>query len=65
MGRDLVVNPCQSNCNWHPTDDEIDGLQVYACGACHSEWTAAQPWTPMNVDGEITAEVRSARAAHQ
>lgn len=63
MGRDLVVNDCQGRCNWHPTDDSIDGRQVFECGACRSEWTSAQRWTPQNADGEIPPAVSAARGA--
>lgn len=61
MGRALVANECQGKCSWSPTQDEIDGKQVFACGACKSEWTSAQSWTPRNWDGEISPEVARAR----
>ena len=61
MGRALAANECQGKCAWQPTDEEIDGRQVFECGACRSEWTADQSWTPRNWDGEISPEVARAR----
>lgn len=62
MGRDLAQHDCKGTCNWGPTDERIDDLQVFECASCHSEWTPAQAWTPRNAEGELSPEVAAARA---
>lgn len=61
MGRELASNECLGKCDWKPTEERIDDHQVFECGACHSEWTPAQSWTPRNWDGEVGADVAKAR----
>lgn len=65
MMRELKHNDCQGTCDWRPTDEVSDGIQLFSCGGCGSEWTADQGWTPRNGDGEVPAEVAAARAAAQ
>ncbi|MGD8215296.1 hypothetical protein [Aestuariimicrobium sp. Y1814] len=65
MGRELASNPCQTKCNWSARDEFIDGLRVFACSGCHSEWTAAEPWAPANVDGVQPTDVMAARIAYK
>lgn len=62
MGRELRHNDCQGKCDWYRGTDVTDGLPVFECHGCGSEWTAAQAWTPKNADGEIAEEVAAARA---
>ncbi|GAA1390359.1 hypothetical protein [Luteococcus peritonei] len=62
MTRELKHNDCQGKCDWKPTDEVDEGLQVFACGGCGSEWNTAQGWTPRNADGEVAPEVAAARA---
>lgn len=64
MGRELVANDCLGKCEWSRTDLSIEQRAVFACGACGSEWTHDQSWTPRNADGEINPEVGAERAAH-
>ena len=61
MGRPLKMSDCQGKCDWLPTEDQIDGHTVFQCGACTSEWTKAQSWTPRNADGEIPTAVVAER----
>ncbi|MFT3888242.1 MAG: hypothetical protein QM713_08785 [Arachnia sp.] len=65
MVRELAVNPCRRLCSWGPTDEWSDGLRVFRCAGCSSEWTVAEVWTPCNRDGEVPAEVSAARRAAQ
>lgn len=64
MGRELVANDCLGKCEWSRTDLSIEQRAVFGCGACGSEWTHDQSWTPRNADGEINPEVTAERAAH-
>ncbi|MGA4507886.1 hypothetical protein ACQB6R_02500 [Propionibacteriaceae bacterium G1746] len=64
MARELASGDCRGECNWTGTNDQIDDLQVFACGACGSEWIPTESWTPRNADGEIDPGVAAARAAH-
>ena len=41
---------------------ELDGLPLFACGGCGSEWVRSQTWTPIGSDGVVPAEV-AAQAA--
>lgn len=63
MTRELQATACQDKCDWRSADEQLDGLQVFRCGGCNSEWTTSQGWTPRNLDGEVPAEVAAARAA--
>lgn len=64
MSRELKSGDCKGACAWGGVDDQIDGLQVFACRTCGTEWTAAQTWTPRNEDGELDLGVAEARQAH-
>lgn len=64
MGRELKAGDCKGLCAWSGQDDEIDGLQVFACASCGQEWTSAEAWTPRNADGERDPGVDDARAAN-
>ena len=63
MGRELAQNPCRTECSWSGREDFIDGLRVFACAGCGSEWTAAEPWAPADVDGTQPLDVIAARIA--
>lgn len=70
MGRELKSGDCKGECAWSSVEDTgtgdntIDGVQVFACNACGSEWTHDQTWTPRNGDGELDPGVAAERAAH-
>ena len=64
MGRELKSGDCQGTCNWGPSGDQIDHMEVFTCSSCDSEWTHDQTWTPRNADGELNPEVAAERAAH-
>ena len=53
---DLEVFPCRSLCAWVPTR-----RSVFACRGCGSQWHPREPWTPIDADGTVPAEVRRAR----
>lgn len=59
----LTIAPCQKVCEWGPTEASYDGLRLYACSGCGSEWVRSEPWTPRNWDAEVPASVRAERAA--
>lgn len=63
--RELNSGDCQAKCDWHPTGDQIDGLDVFACASCKQEWISSEGWTPRNMDGKMAPEVAAARAAAQ
>lgn len=65
MTRELKSGDCQAKCDWHPTGDQIDSLDVFACSSCGQEWISSEGWTPRNMDGKMTPEVAAARAAAQ
>ena len=58
------MNPCRSLCAWVVTDRKLDGLDLFRCEGCRSEWTAAEGWTPIDGDGRVPPAVRAERAAH-
>lgn len=63
MTRDLTSNDCTGKCDWKPTDEQNDGLRIFACSGCGSEWTSNLGWTPRNADGEVSPEVLAEKAA--
>ena len=58
----LLQNPCVRLCDWDVTDDVRDGLAVFSCGGCASEWVRSEPWAPCDDDGTrkvaLRAEIR-------
>jgi len=59
----LAANPCRSLCSWHATPAQFEGEQLFACRGCGSQWTVAEAWTPIDYNGNIPAQVKSARLA--
>lgn len=55
----LTISPCRKLCDWGPVDGTYDGLPLFACSACGSEWVRTEPWTPRNWDVSIPASVRA------
>lgn len=48
----LDSRPCQQLCRWLPTRGESrDGLPLFHCSGCGSEWVRSEPWSPVDVDG--------------
>jgi hypothetical protein len=60
----LAANPCQQVCDWSATGGERDGLALFRCAACRSEWVRTEAWTPARADGSVSADV-AAEAAHR
>lgn len=59
--RPLAQSPCRDRCAWRATGDEVDGLALFACLGCGSEWVRTQPWTPANRDGRVPPAVQRER----
>jgi hypothetical protein len=59
----LHIAPCLKRCDWGPVDETYDGLRLFACSACGSEWVRTEPWTPRNWDVSIPDSVTAERAA--
>jgi hypothetical protein len=38
-----------------------DGLALFACASCGSEWTIDEAWTPIDADGTIPEAVQRER----
>lgn len=38
----LVANPCRDACGTVPTGDLLDGLPVYRCPGCESQWVESE-----------------------
>jgi hypothetical protein len=55
--RALEVQPCRSVCTWAPSGELLEGLPLFVCGGCGSEWVRTQAWTPIGADGVVSAEV--------
>jgi len=59
--------PCQSICVWRRTgarwyDERVGELSVFSCAGCGSEWVRTEPWTPIDVTGQVPAAVAVERA---
>lgn len=66
----LAVHPCRDLCTWRPatharTCEIRDGLPLFRCRGCGSEWIRTEGWTPADADGRVPAgvlaEVRARR----
>jgi len=40
-----------------PTGAQLDGLALFRCAGCRSEWVRTQGWTPVGTDGVVPDEV--------
>lgn len=58
----LAQNPCLTLCSWGPTGAQRDGLPLFACGGCGSEWVRTEGWTPRQADGTLHPDVRAEAA---
>ena len=47
----LAQNPCLRLCDWDLTGVVRDGLPVFACSGCDSQWVRTEPWAPCDDDG--------------
>lgn len=61
VSRPLGVNPCRRECRWSASGEAIDGLPVFACASCGSEWVASEPWTPADWTGAVPDAVQAER----
>ena len=59
----LTISPCRKVCTWDRTGETYDGLALFACAGCGTEWVRSEPWTPREWDGGVPAAVRAERAA--
>jgi hypothetical protein len=58
----LAVQPCRDLCSWRPatharTCEVRDGLPLFRCRGCGSEWVRTEGWTPADADGRVPAPV--------
>jgi hypothetical protein len=53
----LTIAPCRKLCAWERTDGSYEGLPLFACSACGTEWVRSEAWTPRNWDVSIPAAV--------
>ena len=58
----LAANACQLVCDWSATGERRDGLALFRCAACRSEWVRTEAWTPARADGTVSAEVAAEAA---
>ena len=62
----LTAHPCRSLCHWAATGGTHDGMALFACAGCGSEWVRSEPWAPRQADGTwppgVREELTSARA---
>ncbi len=61
VSRPLRISPCRRECSWAARDELLDGLPVFACGSCGSEWVASEPWTPADWTGAVPEAVQRER----
>jgi hypothetical protein len=54
----LTTHPCRSLCQWAATGGVHDGLPLFACAGCGTEWVRTQPWSPRQADGSWPPGVR-------
>ena len=55
----LHLAPCRKVCTWLPTGGSYDGLRLFACTGCGSEWVRTEPWTPRDWDVTVPEDVRA------
>ena len=54
----LAVSPCQTLCDWRRTRASQDGMPLFACTGCGSQWVRTEPWSPRQADGSWPEGVR-------
>lgn len=52
MIRHLVANPCRDACGTVPTGELLDGLPVFRCPGCESQWVESEDTVPGDRDKE-------------
>lgn len=55
----LVSQPCRSLCWWAETDGQHNGLPLFACAGCGTQWVRSQGWAPRQADGSWPDGVRA------
>jgi hypothetical protein len=58
----LAQHPCQLVCRWEPTGTRREGLPLFRCGGCGSQWVRTQAWTPAGADGRVSPAVAAEAA---
>jgi hypothetical protein len=61
VSRPLRISPCRRECSWAAQAEVRDGLPVFACASCGSEWVASEPWTPADWTGAVPEAVQRER----
>jgi hypothetical protein len=54
----LAISPCRTQCDWRRTRASCDGLALFACTGCGSQWVRSEPWAPRQADGSWPEGVR-------
>jgi hypothetical protein len=57
----LEIHACRAECAWLARDELLDGLPLFACAGCGSEWVASEPWTPADRYGCVPVAVQRER----
>jgi hypothetical protein len=58
----LASYACQQVCEWSTTGARRDGLPLFVCAGCGSEWVRTEAWTPARADGTVAADVAAEAA---
>jgi hypothetical protein len=62
---DLAQYACRRLCHWRAAGESRDGLPLFRCSGCRSEWVRSQAWAPVDADGTrdpaLAAEVAARR----
>jgi hypothetical protein len=61
VSRPLEICACRAECDWVARDEALEGLPLFACTGCGSEWVASEPWTPADRDGVVPEAVQVER----
>ena len=59
----LTVSACRSLCDWARTPSSYEGLPLFACRGCGSQWVRSEPWAPRQADGSWPPGVREELSA--
>ncbi len=47
------------------TGQTYDGLPLFGCAGCGSEWVRSEAWTPAQADGTVPPAVQAERDAYR
>ncbi len=62
----LATAACLQLCRWLPAAGEsLDGLPLFRCRGCGSEWVSTEEWTPVDADGGQHGSLQAELARRQ